>query len=229
MDSETIKKNLRDGIQITITLHSLDDITQKVIYSTVLEILTFYNREGLFTAVYTALFESTMNAVKANAKKAFFQEKGMPIYDEFDYRSGTKLFKKQVNNNNLPVYCQLAKKQGLDITINFFHSFDGIKIELLNNSQLYKEEENRIRAKLALGQKYMSIVEFHQDNSDTSEGEGLGLVVSILMLKEAGIPTGDFRIGCKNGITRTRIEIPFTPKYISERQKYKLELERGSF
>ncbi len=229
MEPEILKKNLSDGSQIIITLHSLDDVTQKYIYSAILELLTFYNREGLFTAVYTALFESTMNAVKANAKKAFFQEKDIKIYDEFDYKSATKLFKKQVTNNNLPAYCELARKQGLDITINIFHSYDGIKIELLNNSQLFKEEEKRIREKLALGQKYVSIVEFHIDNSDKSEGEGLGLVVSILMLKEAGIPTGDFRIGCKNGITRTRIEIPFTSKYISERQKYKLDLERGSF
>ncbi len=229
MNSEIIKNNLSGGITITLTLHSLNETTQKLIYSTVLELLTFYNREGLFTAVYTAVFESTMNAIKASAKKAFFQEKGLPIYDEFDFKSGSKLFKKQVNDNNLPIYCELAKKQGLETTIHMHHSPDGVKIELLNHSQLYKEEEKRIRTKLALGQKYVSIVEFHKDNSDKTEGEGLGLVVSILMLKEAGIPTGDFRIGCKNGITRTRIEVPFSSKYISERQRYKLELERGSF
>lgn len=229
MNSEIIKNNLSGGITITLTLHSLNETTQKLIYSTVLELLTFYNREGLFTAVYTAVFESTMNAIKASAKKAFFQEKGLPIYDEFDFKSGSKLFKKQVNDNNLPIYCELAKKQGLETTMNLHHSQEGVKIELLNRSQLYQEEEKRIRTKLALGQKYMSIVEFHKDNSDKTEGEGLGLVVSILMLKEAGIPTGDFRIGCKSGITRTRIEIPFTSKYLSERQKYKLDLERGSF
>lgn len=229
MNSEIIKKNLSEGTTITLTLHSLNETTQKLIYSTILELLTHYNREGLFTSVYTALFESTMNAVKASAKKAFFQEKGLPIYDEFDFKSGSKLFKKQVNDNNLPIYCELAKKQGLETTIHMHHSPDGVKIELLNHSQLYKEEEKRIRTKLALGQKYVSIVEFHKDNSDKTEGEGLGLVVSILMLKEAGIPTGDFRIGCKNGITRTRIEVPFSSKYISERQRYKLELERGSF
>ena len=88
MNSEIIKKNLSEGTTITLTLHSLNETTQKLIYSTILELLTFYNREGLFTSVYTALFESTMNAVKASAKKAFFQEKGLPIYDEFDFKSG---------------------------------------------------------------------------------------------------------------------------------------------
>lgn len=229
MSTENILINLKKGEKVSVTFHSLDQLTQKLIYSTLLEVLTFYQKDTLFTAVYTALFESSMNCVKANAKKAFFQEKDLKVYDEFDFRSGTKLFKKQVNDNNLHHYCNLAKKLGLDIILNFHHSIDGVKIELLNNSHLFKEEEIRIRTKLALGQKYISIVEFHKDNSDRTEGEGLGLVVSVLMLKEAGIPTSDFRIGCKNGITRTRIEIPFTTNYISERQKYKMEFDRQSF
>jgi len=226
---ENLTYKLKSSEPITIELHSLDPDTQKFIYSTLLEILNFYNKEDLFTAIYTALFESTMNCVKANAKKAFFQEKDLKVYDEFDFRSGTKLFKKQVNDNNLPYYCSLAKKLGLTITINFIHSVKGLKVEILNNGHLFKEEENRIRTKLALGQKYVNIVEYHKDNSDKTEGEGLGLVVSILMLKEAGIPISDFRIGCKNGVTRTRIEVPFTSSYISERQKYKMEFDRQSF
>ncbi|MBP9886740.1 MAG: hypothetical protein KBF93_10630 [Leptospiraceae bacterium] len=229
MDLESVKTAIKSGSSIEISLHSLNEPTQKLIYSSVLELLNFYNKENLFAAVYTALFESAMNAVKANAKKAFFKQKELNIYDEFDYNSGTKLFKKQVTNNHLPTYCEIAKEQGLYIKIIMHHSNDGIKIELLNNSQLFQEEEKRIRAKLALGQKYVSIVDFHKDNSDNSEGEGLGLVVSLLMLKEAGIPTSDFRIGCKSGITRTRIEIPFNSNYITERQKYKLEFDRQSF
>jgi hypothetical protein len=229
VDLESVKTLIKEGKDIEFTLYSLQESAQKLIYSSILELLNFYNRENLFAAVYTALFESAMNGIKANAKKAYFKEKDLNIYDEFDYNSGTKLFKKQVNNNNLPLYCEIAKGQGLYIKIILHHSKDGMKIELLNNSQLFKEEEKRIRAKLAIGQKYVSIVEFHKDNSDNSEGEGLGLMVSLLMLKEAGIPTSDFRIGCKNGITKTRIEIPFNSSYISERQKYKMEFDRQSF
>ncbi|MBP7282258.1 MAG: hypothetical protein KBA66_11825 [Leptospiraceae bacterium] len=229
MDLETVKKSISGGQEIEITLHSLNETTQKLIYSSILELLTFYNRENQFAAVYTALFEASMNAVKANAKKAFFKQKELNVYDEFDYRSGTKLFKSQVNNNNLPKYCELAKEDGLYIKILINHSIDGVKIELLNNSQLFAEEEKRIRTKLALGQKYVSIVDFHKENSDTTEGEGLGLVTSVLMLKEAGIPISDFRIGCKNGITKTRIEIPFTSKYVSERQLYKLNFDQQNF
>ena len=229
MNLEIVKQLLSEGKVIEISFHSLNESTQKLIYSSILELLTFYQREGLFAAVYTALFESAMNAVKANAKKAFFKKKELNVYDEFDYRSGTKLFKSQVNNNNLPVYCDLAKEQGIYIRLVIHHSNDGVKIELLNNSQLYSEEEKRTRANLALGQKYVSIVDFHKENSDTSEGEGLGLVVSLLMLKQEGIPTSDFRIGCKNGITRTRIEIPFSSKYLSERQTYKLTLDQQNF
>lgn len=45
------------------------------------------------------------------------------------------------------------------------------------------------------------------------------------MLKSEGVDTADFRIGSKNGITKTRIEIPFTDDYISERTMYTKDLK----
>ena len=80
MDLETVKKSISGGQEIEITLHSLNETTQKLIYSSILELLTFYNRENQFAAVYTALFEASMNAVKANAKKAFFKQKELNVY-----------------------------------------------------------------------------------------------------------------------------------------------------
>ena len=81
MNLEIVKQLLSEGKVIEISFHSLNESTQKLIYSSILELLTFYQREGLFAAVYTALFESAMNAVKANAKKAFFKKKELNVYD----------------------------------------------------------------------------------------------------------------------------------------------------
>ena len=103
-----------------------------------------------------------------------------------------------------------------------------MKIEILNSAEILKEEELRIRSKLSKGQRYENLFDFYNDNSDPTEGEGLGLVLSLLMLKSEGVDTSDFRIGSKNGLTKTRIEIPFTNDYISERALYTLELnEQG--
>ena len=108
----------------------------------------------------------------------------------------------------------------------YTHQKNGLKIEILNNAELLKEEEYRIRAKLSKGQRYENLFDFYNDNSDTTEGEGLGLVLSLLMLKGEGVDPSNFRIGSKNGITKTRIEIPFDEDYISERSLYALDSNR---
>jgi hypothetical protein len=46
------------------------------------------------------------------------------------------------------------------------------------------------------------------------------------MLKGEGVDPSNFRIGSKNGITKTRIEIPFDENYVSERSLYALDSNR---
>lgn len=55
------------------------------------------------------------------------------------------------------------------------------------------------------------------DNSDSTEGEGLGLVLSLILLKAENLDPSLFRIGTKNGLTFARIEIPFSNKFVSKR------------
>ncbi len=229
MDIEYIKTSLHEGRTIKLSLHSLSDTTQAFLQSAILEILTYYSKEHLFLATYTVLFEATMNAVKANAKKAFFHHAEINPAIPGEYSSGTQAFKNLINENQIQTYSELAKHQGLYTKIIIAHSWDGLNIQVWNNSPLLPQEEERIRKRLQLGQRYNSIVDFYADNADNTEGEGLGLVVSILMLKQEGIPISDFRVGCKEGITKARVEIPFTSNYLSERQKYVLEQEQMGF
>lgn len=229
MDMQTIRSFLEEEKPIKLSLFNLSDSIQQFIYNAILEILTFYNKENLFLAVYTAIFEATMNAVKANSKKAFFRFHQLDAYNEIQYNRGTLEFKKIMNENGMNRYSEIAKEMGMYIRILIEHSVNGAKIEVINNCTLLKQEEMRIRRKFRLGQKYNSIVDFYADNADNTEGEGLGLVVSLLMLKQDGIPISDFRIGSRNGVTKARLEIPFTPNYISERKQYEIENHHSGF
>lgn len=229
MDTQVIKSFLEEGKPIKLSLFNLSDSIQQFIYNTILEVLTFYGKEHFFLAVYTAIFEATMNAVKANSKKAFFRFHKMDAYNEIQYNRGTLEFKKIMNENGMNRYSELAKEMGLYIRIIIEHSVDGIKIEIINNCALLKQEEMRIRRKFRLGQKYNSIVDFYADNPDSTEGEGLGLVVSLLMLKQEGIPISDFRVGSRNGVTKARLEVPFTSNFISVRRQYEMENHHSGF
>ena len=78
-------------------------------------------------------------------------------------------------------------------------------------------DERRIRKKLLEGRKYNDIVDYYKKHSDQSEGEGLGLVLNLLLLKSEKIDPGLFRIGVVEGKTLSRIEFPFTNEFLSVR------------
>jgi hypothetical protein len=161
-----------------------------------------------------------MNSLKANAKRIFFEENKLNINNLEEYDHGIKIFKQEIGNKKIRELCEKGRRNKIHIKIMFTHKMNGLKIEILNNAEILKQEEKRIRTKLSKGQKYTNMFDFYNENSDTTEGEGLGLVLSLLMLKSEGIDPSNFRIGSKNGITKTRIEIPFEESYQSERELY---------
>ena len=153
-----------------------------------------------------------MNCVKANAKRVFFEENNLNIKNIEDYKQGIRIFKEEIGNKKLRELCEKGREKKIYIKIVYTHQKNGLKIEILNNAEILKEEERRIRAKLSKGQRYENLFDFYNDNSDTTEGEG--------------VDPSNFRIGSKNGITKTRIEIPFAEDYISERSLYALDSNR---
>ncbi|MCE9501756.1 MAG: histidine kinase, partial [Leptospira sp.] len=78
-------------------------------------------------------------------------------------------------------------------------------------------EEERIRSKLREGLKHEDILSYYSANADSTEGEGIGLVLSLLLLKAENLDPSLFRIGTKDGVTFSRIEIPFTDGFVSKR------------
>ncbi len=219
-------KAIGKGRRIAIVTYSLQPKIEKLIKSILYLILKQYDKEYLHDSIYSVLFESIMNCVKANAKRVFFEERKLNIRSIEDYNTGIRIFKEEIGSQRLRELCEKGRQKEIHIKILYTHTQSGLKIEIFNSAEILKQEEHRIRTKLSKGQKYQNLFDFYNDNSDPTEGEGLGLVLSLLMLKAEGVDTSNFRIGSKNGITKTRIEIPFTDEYMSEREQYKLELIR---
>ncbi|HMV44852.1 MAG TPA: hypothetical protein PKD50_20140, partial [Leptospiraceae bacterium] len=215
------------GRRIVVVIYSFQpkmEKTNRLILST---ILSQYKKTDMHDSIYSVLFESIMNCIKANAKRIFFEECNLNIKNLEDYKSGISDFKEQIGNKRLRELCEKGRSKKIFIKVVYTHSQDGLKIEILNNAEILKEEEMRIRTKLSRGQKYENLFDFYNDNSDPTEGEGLGLVLSLLMLKGEGVDPANFRIGSKDGVTKTRIEIPFNEYYKTERNLYTLNLDSG--
>jgi hypothetical protein len=215
-----IDSAIANGKRIVIVVYSFQPKTEKAIQNTLESILKKYEKEYLYDSVYSVLFEAIMNCIKANAKRVFFEENNLNIKDINDYNYGMRIFKEEIGNKRLRELCEKGREKQICIKIVYTHQRNGLKIELFNTAEILKQEESRIRAKLSKGQRYENLFDFYNDNSDTTEGEGLGLVLSLLMLKGEGVDPSNFRIGSKNGVTKTRIEIPFEEDYKTERSLY---------
>lgn len=92
-----------------------------------------------------------------------------------------------------------------------------MRIWVFNDTDLIPTDEKRIREKLAEGMTYEDLLSFYMANGDQAEGEGLGLVMNLLLLKGENINPALFRLGYIDGKTMARIEIPFSEDFVSTR------------
>lgn len=220
-DDAKEKINIAEQVKINkglvIIVYSFSPEIEEIIKFGLSTILEKYDKLPLVNTVYNVLFESILNGLKANAKKLFFLEHSLNIDDPDDYTKGILLFKKDINKSNLRQSGERNRERNIYVRVKFAYDDNGLEIEVLNNTELLPAEETRIREKLALGEKYDDLMSYYMDNSDSTEGEGLGLVLSLILLKAENLDPSLFRIGTKNGLTFARIEIPFNTKFISKR------------
>ncbi len=212
LDSEFINSK-----KIIIMVYGFTNSIEEVIKHALKLILIKYKKEKLINTVYNIIFESILNGVKANAKKLFFLEHALNIKDSMEYQKGIIEFKKLINKANLRNYGLKNKDKGVYVKVQFSFDDQGLEVEILNNTLLLPSEELRIREKLALGEKYDNLMSYYMENADNTEGEGLGLVLSLILLKAEELDPSLYRIGTKDGNTFARIEIPFNLNFISKR------------
>ena len=212
-----IEESIQSNKDIVIIIYSFSNTIEEVIKHTLKCILEANHKPLILNTIYNVIFESILNGLKANAKKLFFKENNLDINNPEEYSKGLSLFKSKINKNNLRSYGERNKEKGVYVQIQFLYNHKGLEIEIINNTALLPAEETRIREKLALGDKYDNLMSYYMDNSDSTEGEGLGLVLSLILLKAEKLDPSLYRIGTKNGLTFARIEIPFDPSFISKR------------
>ncbi|MBP9888291.1 MAG: histidine kinase [Leptospiraceae bacterium] len=213
----SIEKQVKNKKGLVVIVYSFSPEIEEIIKFGLKSILDQYEKSGLVNTVYNVLFESILNGLKANSKKLFFIENSINIDNPDDYAKGIIQFKKDINKSNLRQSGAKNKERNIYVRVKFTYDSSGLEIEVLNNTQLLPAEEARIREKLALGDKYDDLMSYYMDNSDSTEGEGLGLVLSLILLKAENLDPSLFRIGTKNGLTFARIEIPFNNQFISKR------------
>jgi hypothetical protein len=217
--SNEIKDAIANGKKITLITYHLSEKMEKQIDSVVSLLLSHYNKAELQPTLYSLIKEMVVNGTKANAKHIFLQELNINSDVEQDYHNGMIQMKEKLSEDFIIEYGQKAKTAGLDVKITFFHNNDGIRVEVTNNLTIIPADEKRLRLKLKEGMGYDDLASFYMANVDNTEGEGIGLVMNLLLLKAENIDPALFRVATNDGFTTARVEIPLSENFVSVRGK----------
>jgi HD-like signal output (HDOD) protein len=169
-------------------------------------LLSSLDRLYLRDALMTILKELITNAVKANAKRLYFQTKNLDINDKEDYRKGMEDFKNECLFHDSPVFQQLLSSQ-MRVMVYVKMTAQFPEISIMNTSDIRPEELQKINARIKKAYKYLDITEAFGDVLDDSEGAGLGLIMALMVFKNSGFEKKDFTIASKDNKTVFTIKL----------------------
>lgn len=199
---------VKNGHDIGFITYSILDDTEDKIKFALGKILEKYQKEELFTPLYSCLKELIANAIKANAKKILIED-GI-ITDPDDAMEVVKHIRSILNEEALLVYGIKAKEKRLSTRTYLKMKKDRLFIEVINNIPLSEKEMERILDRIEKSSQYDSIAEFYMENPDPiAEGMGLGLSMVVVLLKSINISYKNFFMST-DGASKTfaRLEIP---------------------
>ncbi|MFN4244594.1 MAG: histidine kinase [Brevinematia bacterium] len=217
---KVVSKLIDEGKYFFIKFYSISEEIERRINIVITKIFEKYNRSDLSDVIYVCVKELVLNSSKANIKRIVFEENNVDISDEKSFIVGMMKFKEELSEMNLPKYLPKLIDKDLYISVAFYHSPDGVRIEVVNNVRITKFEDRRIREKLKKAMGYDDISQFYLEQGDELEGAGLGIALIVMLLKGVGIDPSLFRVsGPNNNYVLARIEVPLTENYVSVRKK----------
>lgn len=173
----------------------------------VASLLRSISLEFLLEIVFTVLNELLVNAFKANVKRVYFEKIGKNIFDKQDYKEGITNFRDEFGDIHSGLLIAV-EQSNYRIQLKISNEKDKIRFWVSNNAPMVEEEIERINVRLISASKVKNLTEAYQDNLDSYESSGLGLVLVQLLLRNSGITENHFSINSENDITTAYFEIP---------------------
>ncbi|MFH0974289.1 MAG: HDOD domain-containing protein [Spirochaetota bacterium] len=173
----------------------------------------------LLDSVVTILREIIANAVKANAKRYYFLKLKLDINNQEKYSNAIKNFRKEVIGTDT-IEKELESTDFRAI-LSVAMTDDGVKVMVENNVPIHAVEMERINIRMKKAREYKDFTEAYEEIYDETEGAGLGIVLSILLLKNTGMGESAFNISTDGKTTQAKFEIPYElkPKVITTQIK----------
>jgi hypothetical protein len=189
------------------------------VYDSLFSILEEQSLSNLTSSIYTITKDLILNGTKANYKRIFFIKTGLDINHPGDYELGVRMFKSKVLLGSLPDFAPIAKELNLWVEANFISDEENFTVKVKNNQSMVSPEILKIRTSLVYAQNYDDIMEYYLERADDSEGEGIGIALIIILLKDLGVPVSNFRIENQNGFTEASIAFPWSDLQLAAKKE----------
>lgn len=154
------------------------------------EVLEIFLEEARLTEyankIAYCVHELAGNAWKGNLKRAYFYDRDLDIHVAADYDLGMETFRADTLLN-VRRYVRLQRELGVYLRVDFQLIDDEARISIRQNVPLTRFERDRIEEKLTVADEHSTMVTAYESAEDTSEGAGLGLIMTILMLRNIGL------------------------------------------
>ena len=207
LQSKTISRKIEKGEPVTLSFSFINERVLVVINSILVRILGKHDQIYLLNSVVTILREIVVNALKANTKRVFFLKHGLDITNAGHYRTGMVRFKKEIVGSFDTVEGDL-RRSDFYVQIRFDQDAHAIRIVVSNNSPILPVELERITFRIEKAKQYNDFTEAYDEIEDDSEGAGLGIVLTILLMKNMGIEPRNYAIQSAGRTTVTSLTIP---------------------
>jgi putative nucleotidyltransferase with HDIG domain len=215
--------NFDKGETIALSLSYHNKTVIRFISSVITKILARNNLMYLQDTVITILREIIANAVKANSKRLYFRFQNLDILDNDEYVQGMEGFKSFIIENQDFMADEL-KKSDFKVVVYLKKFESGFSIHVQNNVPIHPEEMNRIKTRIEKAKIYNDFSEVYCDVTDDTEGEGLGLVLTILFLRNTGIGVNSLQISSNDQMTQTSLLVPFNLKPVGVMNKIQQQI-----
>ncbi|EPG64408.1 HDOD domain-containing protein [Leptospira wolffii] len=201
--NQPIQENLPFHFKFFSLTENVDNVLAKTLDRYLLHLDIIFVRDS----VLAAMKETITNTIKANIKRIYFRELQADIQNPMVYRSKIHGFKKSYLDNK-EKYEDLLFKNNYVVLVSFIHNKDTIRIRVMNNVKLSPEEVDRINQRIEKAKTYNDLAEAFMEKGDETEGAGLGLIMTLMMLKNDGLGASSYKVESQGNNTSVIIDIP---------------------
>jgi putative nucleotidyltransferase with HDIG domain len=209
-DTSDLAKQFDRGEEVLISFSYASRDIELEMNSLLVKVLSRFDLLYLYDTFESVLRELVQNAMKANMKRLWYKSLNLDISNEKDYRKGMPKFK------DVAYHPEMMKDQlqssPYRVIIKMRRRSDGIDIDIINTARIVPGEMERLMNRMKKAIECANFSEAYENMYDSSEGAGLGIVLSLMLLRNAGMDPDVFKIIPDGDSFKVSIAIPLDLK-----------------